>query len=160
MARIGARMVAFARSSAGAVGRRLRLRDLGAGLGDARLADGELRLRGALPVLRHVDGAVRIVERGLRDQVLIEERAGALVGAAGELDVGPFGFDGVLLQLRLGAFERRLGGEQIGLGAADLREQLVLVEFGEHVAFRHDAVDVHAQRLDDAVRLRLDFDSS
>ena len=53
-----------------AVGRGLRLRHLRPRLGDLRFADRQLRLRGALAVFGHVDGAVRIVERGLRDQPL------------------------------------------------------------------------------------------
>ena len=153
VARIGARMRGVGEILGGAIGRRLGLGDLGARLRHLGLADGQLRLRRALAIFRHVDRAVRIVERGLRDQLLLEQRLGALVGAARKLDVGTFGFDDVLLQLGLGAFERGLGGEQVGLGAAHLRQQLILVEFGEHVAFGHDAVDVDAQRLDDAVRL-------
>ena len=83
-----------------AIRRRLRLRDLRARLGDLGLADRELRLRGAFPVFGHVDDAVSIIERRLRDEVLREQRFGALERAAGELGVRPFGLDEIFLQLR------------------------------------------------------------
>jgi hypothetical protein len=53
------------------------LGDLRSRLGDCRLADGELRLGRALPILRHLHRAMRIVEHGLRDQVMAEVHAGA-----------------------------------------------------------------------------------
>ena len=142
----------------GAVGGRLGLRHLRARFGHLRLADRQLRLRGALAVLRHVHQAVCIVERRLRDQVLREQRLRALVGAARELLVRPFRLDDVLLQLRLGAFERRARGQQVGLGAAQRGGELLAIELDEDVAGLHRAIDVGVQDLDDAVRLRLDFD--
>ena len=64
-----------------------------------------------------------------------KRRPRALVRPAGELDVRTFGFDRVLFQLRFGAFERCTRGQKVGLGAAQLGEQQILVELGEHVAF-------------------------
>ena len=58
-----------------AVGRGLGLGDLRARLGHARLADEQLGLRGAPAVFRHLHRAVRIVECGLGDEVLIEQRS-------------------------------------------------------------------------------------
>src|SRR6185295_5404255 len=101
-----------------AVGRGLRLRHLRTRLGDLRPAHGELRLRGALAVVGHVHEAVGIVQRRLRDQFLIKQRPRAIVGAPGELFIRAFGFDDVLLQLRLGAFEGRPRRQKTGFGAA------------------------------------------
>ena len=140
------------------VGRRLSLRHLRGRLGDAGLAHRQLRLGGAPAVFGHIEGALRIVERGLRDETLREERPRPLERAPRELDVGPFGFDDVLLELGGGALERRPRRQKVGLRAAELRHQLILVELDEHVAFVDHAVDVDAKRLDDAVRLGLDFD--
>ena len=54
------------------------------------------------------------------------------LGAAGERGVRPFGLDGVLLQLRFGAFERGTRGQEVRLGAAHLGEQLILVQLRQH----------------------------
>ena len=59
----------------------------------------------------------------------------AVVRAARELDVRPFGFDDVLLELRFGAFERRARGLQVGFGAAQRGGELLRVELDEDVAF-------------------------
>ena len=73
----------------GALGGGLRLRHVAPRLGDLGLADDQLRLRGALAVLGDCSSsAVGLVERRLRDQLLVEQRLRALVGAARERDVG------------------------------------------------------------------------
>ena len=155
---MGARSVAFDEILVGAVSGRLGLGHLGACLRHLGFADGQLRLRRPLAVLCHVNRTMRIVQRGLRDQLLFEQCRGAFVGAARKLRVGAFGFHLVFQELGLCPFERGLRGKKIRLGASHLRQQLIFVEFDEHVAFGHDAVHVDAERLDDAVRLALDLD--
>ena len=82
----------------------------------------------------------------------------ALEVAARERHVGALGLDGVLLQLRFGAGERRALGQEVGVELADARPELFLVELRQHGSGRHDLVDIHVQLLDDAVRLRLHLD--
>ena len=100
-----------------AVGRRLRLRHLRTCLSHLRPADRELRLRGALAVVGDVHQAVGVVQRRLRDQLLFKQRLRTIVGAPGELFVGAFRLDDVLLQLRLGPLQRRPRRQKIGFGA-------------------------------------------
>ncbi len=142
----------------GALGGGLRLRDLGPRFGDFGLADRELRIRGAFPVLRDVDGAVRVIEHRLGDEALSEQRRGPIVGTPGERGIGPLGFDDVLLELRLGGFERGARRLKVRLGTPKGRHELLFVELHQHVAFVHDAIDIHVHHLDDAVRLRFDLD--
>ena len=157
--RIGARIVAFAQILVRAIGRRLGLRDLRARLGHLRLADRELRLRGALAVLGHFDARsarrrARTARSGsARTASWPARRCGARIrrpdprlrrGSSAAAPRTPS--SEARAACRLASAPRTGGGQQL------------LVELDEHVALAHDAVDVDVQRLDDAVRLRLDFD--
>ena len=142
----------------GALGGRLGLRHLGAGLLDLRLADQQLRLRGALAVHRLVVVGARLVERLLRDELLVRERDRPVVHRLGEGHVGGLGFDLVLARLGLGGGERRPGRLEVGAGLAQPCGQVLLVELGQDLAGLDAVIHVHRQPLDDAVGLRLDLD--
>jgi hypothetical protein len=109
--------------------------------GHFRIADDELRLRCAFPVLGHVDGAVRIVERRLGDEVLIEERLSAPEGPAGELDVGTLSFDAIL-SAALRPFERR-GAARDRLGPRTWRA--IDLSSSARISPANNAVDIDAQ---------------
>ena len=142
MPSIGDRIVALsssscARSTAACDGRHRgpRLRHLG-------LRDAQLHLGRLLAVHRHLEGAARVVQRLLRDELAREERFGALEVAAREGHVGPRRLDLVLLELRLGR-------GQVGLGAGERRPrfaqaggEIVLVELDQHLADRHPVADL------------------
>ena len=133
VARMGALMVEFGKvflrafdGSAGFGDRRLRL-------GDTRAAHDQLSLRGALTVLRHLQRARRIVERGGGQQLLLVERLRAVEVAAGECHVRGLGLDRVLFQLRFGAGERRALRQQVRVELPHSRPELFLVELRQHI---------------------------
>ena len=87
-----------------------------------------------------------IIEGRLRDQALGEQHFCAVVRTAREFDVRPLRFNGVFLEISLGALERRTRRLQICFGAAKGRFELFTVELHQHVVGVDDAVDVHVER--------------
>ena len=120
--------------------------------------DQRLCRRGTLPVLGLLVSGARLVERLLRHQLLLVERAGAVEGALRERHVGGLGFDLVLGHLRLGGRQRGAGGFEVGAGLAQAGAEVFLVELGQNLTRFHLMIDVSRQALDDAVGLRLDLD--
>ena len=137
--RIGARMVALATSSAARSAAAFACATCARASATLAWLTASCDCAARLRLSATSTSAVRVVERRLRDQLLLEQRLRALVGAARELDVGPFGFDDVLLQLRLGAFERARAASRLASRATQRGGELLLVELGEHVAFLHRA---------------------
>ena len=69
----------------------------------------------------------------------------------------PFGIHFVALVIGLGALQIGLRHMQRGLLLAQRRQQIVLIQFADHLALVHDIAHVHRQLLDDAAGLALDF---
>jgi hypothetical protein len=140
------------------IDRRLRLGDVRLCLGHARLCNRQLRFRRSPAVFCLVESRLRFLKRVLRDQLAFRQALRPLMGSSRKFHVRTLGFDAILLELRLRGLIRCPRALQRRARFPDASHQVFAIQLHEHCSGVDFLIDLDGEHLDDAVRLRFDFD--
>ena len=137
---------------------RARLFHLGFGLAYGGIGDAEIDDRLLLAVLGQFVVLFRIVAHGLCGDLGEEHLARPIHVALKERNVRPRGLHFGAFVFGLGGFQRRLRHAERRLRLADPWQQVVLVEFTDHLALVYAIAYIHREFQDDAGRFGFDLD--
>ena len=154
---MGLTMVAFLKSSS-ARDNGLLLLKLGLRLGDSGFRAAEIHLRGVLLIERELIVLIGVVTSILCDQAACKHGLRTFAVTLQERQIRTFRIHFVALVIRLRAIDSSLGKLQRRFGFAKAWQQVVLVQFAQHLSFVNHISEIDGKLLNNAAGFTFDLD--